>query len=157
MPTIPSVRPARSWPTWPIGFHVFHLPARVYACPSTTRRAAERSSANAMSAVASVRTTRRVADGDPALGRGVDVHVVEADGVVADDLQLRARGEERGVHLVGQEREESFAVRGRLRSTSAGGGSGSATRRRRRRPGSGEARGGDDAGDEDLGLDMRPI
>ncbi len=52
----PSVAPYTSCPSKTVSPQVFHLPARVYRSPSTTRRAAAIINANAKSAVVSVST-----------------------------------------------------------------------------------------------------
>ena len=53
---------------------------------------------------------RRVADGDPPPGARRDVDVVEADGVVADDLELRPGGvEELVVDPVREQRQDAVA------------------------------------------------
>ena len=55
-PTIPSVMPVVSPPTMCVGYHGTHSPSRTWRSPSLMRRAMPSSSANAMSAVASVST-----------------------------------------------------------------------------------------------------
>ena len=54
----------------------------------------------------------RAADGDAARGAGLEVDVVDADGVVGDDLQLRARVQQRGVDALGEQAQQGVGVAG---------------------------------------------
>ena len=64
-PTIPSVAPLRSAPSMKPGPQVFQPPTFTSPAPSTTRRAAARSRAKAISAVASVRMSGVLPTGMP--------------------------------------------------------------------------------------------
>ena len=111
MPTMPSVRPARSWPEVAERLPGLPLAGRARtACPSTMRRAAAISRQKAMSAVASVSTPGVLPTRDAARGGGGHVDVVEADREVADDLEPRRGVEQRGVDPVGQQRHQAVAV-----------------------------------------------
>ena len=103
----------------------------------------------------------RVADGDAARRGGRDVDVVEADGVVADDLQPR-RGVQQGrVDAVGQQRHQAVAVGDLLREhVVAAAAAVRARPRRRMRPECGPAPPGNQSGHEYLRLlhqVLRPI
>ena len=79
--------------------------------PRGARRAAAISSAQARSAVVSVRTPGVLPTGDAAPRARGHVDVVEADGVVADDPELRpGRVEELVVDPVGQQRQDAIAA-----------------------------------------------
>ena len=69
-------------------------------------------SAIVISAVASVSTSGVFDDDDPAPLALLEIDVVEADGVVRDDAELRPGGvEQLGVDAVGQHRHEAVAAR----------------------------------------------
>ena len=64
-PTMPRVEPNTSMPAIWVGVQVLHSPSLTYSAASTTRRAEDRMSAQAMSAVVSVRTPGVLPTGIP--------------------------------------------------------------------------------------------
>ena len=107
-PTIPSVLPWMPVPSMKNMLHDHGVRDRMSRSPSPRRRVAIRMSANAMSAVASVRHAGRVRHHDAAPGARRDVDVVVADRDVRDDAKPRARGvEERVVDPVVEQRHDA--------------------------------------------------
>ena len=133
MPTMPSVRPARSWPSQPIGSHVSQRPALASAALSPSRRAAASSERHRDVGGGVGEHAGRVADAHAPGGARGHVHVVEADREVAHHLQPRGGVQERGVHAVGEQRHEAVAVADASRAARpAAAAAGPATRPRRR-------------------------
>ena len=110
-------------------------PARTSRSPSPSRRVAIRISANAMSAVASVRTPGVFVTITPRAAQAGDVDVVVADRDVRDDPQLRAGGvEQRVVDAVVQQRDDGVGAGDRVVQLVRRSAAGRAARPRRRRP-----------------------
>ena len=110
-PTMPIVLWWTSWPSIINGPQIHGVRARRRRSPSPIRRAPANKSANAVSAVVSVNTSGVLVASTPAGGARVDVDVVEPDGVVRDDLQLRpGGGEQLRIDALGEHRDQRVAT-----------------------------------------------